>query len=196
NDNRGGGGWGPRRTLGRVWGGLALEETPAAAEAMLVCPIRFQGQWADVETGLVYNRFRYYDPLAGQYASSDPTGLYGGAQSSAYVLQPISFVDPLGLKCCPFWTATKNKNSAENAYGHWKKHAPEFPEYRNSLQYVRGAQDFVTNPPGDALTKLRASNGDKLLYSPSSNTFAVIDIKGSLRTMFRPSGGVAYWNMQ
>ena len=42
------------------------------------CPFRYQGQYEDVETGLYYNRFRYYDPEAGQYISPDPIGLAGG----------------------------------------------------------------------------------------------------------------------
>ncbi len=42
------------------------------------CPFRWPGQYEDVETGLYYNRFRYYDPEAGQYTSHDPIGLAGG----------------------------------------------------------------------------------------------------------------------
>ena len=30
-------------------------------------PFRYQGQYSDIETGLYYNRFRYYDPEMGQY---------------------------------------------------------------------------------------------------------------------------------
>ena len=29
-------------------------------------PIRFQGQWHDEESGLYYNRHRYYDPQQGR----------------------------------------------------------------------------------------------------------------------------------
>ena len=29
------------------------------------CPFRWPGQYEDEETGLYYNRFRYYDPEAG-----------------------------------------------------------------------------------------------------------------------------------
>lgn len=41
------------------------------------CPFRYQGQYEDEETGLYYNRFRYYDPSIGSYISQDPIGLKG-----------------------------------------------------------------------------------------------------------------------
>jgi RHS repeat-associated protein len=53
------------------------------------CPFRYQGQYEDVETGLYYNRFRYYDPEAGQYISPDPLGLAGGPALYAYVSDPL-----------------------------------------------------------------------------------------------------------
>ncbi len=82
---------------GRSWGALALQDEPAGVAAAQVCPIRFQGQWADAETGLCYNRFRHYDPVAGQYASPDPIGLRGGYRAAGYVDNPLSYVDELGL---------------------------------------------------------------------------------------------------
>ena len=47
------------------------------------CPFRWPGQYEDDETGLYYNRFRYYDPEAGEYVSQDPIGLAGEALSIA-----------------------------------------------------------------------------------------------------------------
>lgn len=35
------------------------------------CPFRYQGQYEDVETGLYYNRFRYYAAEEGRYVSRD-----------------------------------------------------------------------------------------------------------------------------
>uniref|UniRef100_UPI000683E25C RHS repeat-associated core domain-containing protein n=1 Tax=Halomonas sp. 23_GOM-1509m TaxID=1380358 RepID=UPI000683E25C len=60
-------------------------------------PIRFLGQWHDEESGLYYNRYRYYDPQQGRYISQDPIGLRGGTNMYGYVTNPISMVDPLGL---------------------------------------------------------------------------------------------------
>ncbi|WP_369075726.1 RHS repeat domain-containing protein [Lysinibacillus sphaericus] len=41
-------------------------------------PFRYQGQYSDAETGLYYNRFRYYSPNEGIYTQIDPIGLAGG----------------------------------------------------------------------------------------------------------------------
>ena len=62
------------------------------------CPFRWPGQYEDAETGLYYNRFRYYDPQAGQYICSDPAGLAGGIRFFAYVRDPLTWADPLGLE--------------------------------------------------------------------------------------------------
>jgi len=61
------------------------------------CPFRYQGQYEDAETGLYYNRFRYYGPDEGLYISPDPIGLAGGATPYGYVNDPCGLIDPLGL---------------------------------------------------------------------------------------------------
>jgi RHS repeat-associated protein len=66
------------------------------------CPWRFPGQYEDEETGLYYNRFRYYDPSIGRYISQDPIRLLGGRAQYSYPGAPFSRVDPFGLmKCGP-----------------------------------------------------------------------------------------------
>ena len=51
-------------------------------------PFRFQGQFFDGETGLHYNRFRYYDSDVGMFISRDPIGLLGGFNVFAYAPNP------------------------------------------------------------------------------------------------------------
>ncbi|GIM77861.1 hypothetical protein Aau02nite_78020 [Amorphoplanes auranticolor] len=63
-------------------------------------PLRFPGQYHDAETGLHYNRFRYYDPATARYVSPDPLGLSGGPNPTAYVTNPLTVADPLGLTSC------------------------------------------------------------------------------------------------
>ncbi|MFI9308265.1 DUF6531 domain-containing protein [Streptomyces triculaminicus] len=62
--------WQHRTTL---WG-TRLPAPPAMADEP-DCPLRFPGQYADAETGLHYDRSRYYDPETASYASPDPRGL-------------------------------------------------------------------------------------------------------------------------
>ena len=59
---------------------------------------RFPGQYYDVETGMHYNRFRYYDPGIGRYISGDPIGQAGGVNRYSYVgNSPTNLIDPWGL---------------------------------------------------------------------------------------------------
>jgi RHS repeat-associated protein len=60
-------------------------------------PFRQLGQYEDLETGLYYNRFRYYNPDTGLYLSQDPIGLFGGMALYAFVHDANSFVDIFGL---------------------------------------------------------------------------------------------------
>ena len=62
-------------------------------------PIKFQGQSLDVETGLHYNRFRYYDSDVGMFISRDPIGLLGGSNVFQYAPNPVGWIDPWGLSC-------------------------------------------------------------------------------------------------
>ncbi|MBK8566758.1 MAG: hypothetical protein IPN76_26355 [Saprospiraceae bacterium] len=61
------------------------------------CPFRYPGQYEDVETGLYYNRFRYYDAEGGFYVSQDPIRLIGGYGIYDFVKDPNIWVDELGL---------------------------------------------------------------------------------------------------
>ena len=60
-------------------------------------PFKFQGQSLDIETGLHYNRFRYYDSDVGMFISRDPIGLLGGSNVFAYAPNPVMWIDPWGL---------------------------------------------------------------------------------------------------
>ncbi|MBX4135766.1 RHS domain-containing protein [Pseudomonas sp. S5F11] len=93
-------------------------------------PLRFQGQYFDEESGLHYNRHRYYNPDIGRYLTPDPVKLAGGINGYRYVPNPTGWVDPLGLsrcpgKCHPAKSADDPENSAKANEGQPKLPAPE-----------------------------------------------------------------------
>ncbi|WP_285896782.1 RHS repeat-associated core domain-containing protein, partial [Escherichia coli] len=75
------------------WGNQLNEENPHHLHQ----PYRLPGQQYDKESGLYYNRNRYYNPLLGRYITQDPIGLAGGWSLYAYPLNPVNGIDPLGL---------------------------------------------------------------------------------------------------
>ncbi|MBW9450345.1 RHS repeat protein [Escherichia coli] len=75
------------------WGNQLNEENPHHVYQ----PYRLPGQQHDEESGLYYNRHRYYDPLQGRYITQDPMGLKGGWNLYQYPLNPLQQIDPMGL---------------------------------------------------------------------------------------------------
>jgi RHS repeat-associated protein len=101
------------------WGQTSMT-TP---EPGATCPLGFQGQWYDDESGLLYNRCRYYDPGAALYLSADPLGIVSKLNTYAYAINPVNWIDPLGLadlkwdnpKSTPTWGHTFSQHGAGNA---------------------------------------------------------------------------------
>jgi len=99
-------------------------------------PLLFTGQYEDIESGWVYNRFRYYDPHAGVYNAQDPLGLLASTGTTqGYVTNPVTWVDVLGFKGC--------KKEA----GHRPRHIKGVPR-KNPVRTKATALDGV-NPTGD-----------------------------------------------
>ena len=96
------------------------------------CPFRYQGQYEDSETGLYYNRFRYYSPEEGVYISQDPIGIGGGFNLYSYVKDTNSWVDPTGL-------IKKNPNGYKT--GDVDKHRNLSPGKNRATGHSPGAQD-------------------------------------------------------
>jgi RHS repeat-associated protein len=81
--------WAANYSLGRGVGTVHCDEVHN--------PIRLQGQYADSETNLSYNRNRYFDPHLGCFVSQDPVRLIAGSHVYAYAPNTFGWVDPLGL---------------------------------------------------------------------------------------------------
>lgn len=105
-------------------------------------PFLFQGQYFDSETGLAYNRFRYYDPQISSYISQDPITIYGGLRLYGYVKNPNSWTDALGLKGCYLKEA---KEGSEYKYI-LQISEKEYPETARHIKksIKNGKSDIVT----------------------------------------------------
>lgn len=104
------------------------------------CYFRFAGQYEDRETGLYYNRFRYYDKDNGQYITPDPIGLLGGLNPYGYVHCPTGCVDPFGLMECPPNTSSNDIPRGNNPYQ--TRVNPKIPN-RPDLEYSIDTSTFT-----------------------------------------------------
>ncbi|CAI8851894.1 RHS repeat protein [Pseudomonas chlororaphis] len=81
----------------KAWGKVREQRSEWAQREGLTNPLRFQGQYQDHETGLHYNRHRYYDPSVGRFISKGPISYAGGLNLHQYAPNPVEWIDPLGL---------------------------------------------------------------------------------------------------
>jgi RHS repeat-associated protein len=128
-----------------AWG--AVDQLHASAVSN---PIRLQGQYEDGETGLYYNRYRYFDSYTGTFISADPLLIEAGNNLHEFASNSLMWTDPLGLKKCninknaiqklgqaPAGMINPHKHHIvmEGAFSHWK------PQNR---QYVTNAQGILS----------------------------------------------------
>ncbi|MBK4257322.1 RHS domain-containing protein [Enterobacter hormaechei] len=105
--------------------------------AMAHQPLRYAGQYADGETGLHYNLFRYYDPQVGRFIMQDPIGLNGGWNLYQYAPNPLGWIDPLGLKCSHSSKNPKEFHAVVNEkWGH-KMTASEMREVQKTIDNIK-----------------------------------------------------------
>jgi len=111
----------------KAWGEAREAISEAGRKAGFRNPIRFQGQYWDEETGLHYNRYRYFDPISGRFVSEDPIKLRGGLNLQLYAANAILWVDPLGLAG---YTAKSNTAGTDTLSRgvHVNVHGPGLPQ--------------------------------------------------------------------
>ena len=136
--------WG--NTARVVWREEKLEQLQVSADELQ--PIRFQGQSLDEETGLHYNRFRYFDPDLGMFISRDPIGLMGGFNTFQYAPNPTGWVDPLGLKNYreKFWDRAGNTDRSKYQVHHiFPQDLYKQPKVRKILDCHGMGKDDLSN---------------------------------------------------
>nr|WP_244640591.1 RHS repeat-associated core domain-containing protein [Pseudomonas fluorescens] len=98
-------------------------------------PLRFQGQYYDQESGVHYNRHRYYHPDIGRYLTPDPVKLAGGI--NAYRPNPTGWIDPLGLNTCPGGDGCKAGVSTQNPSQSVKPGEPALPQLTRAQRQAK-----------------------------------------------------------
>jgi RHS repeat-associated protein len=137
-------------------------------------PIRFQGQYHDPETGLHYNRHRYYNPNTGRFITPDPIGLAGGLNNYQYVPNPTGWVDPLGL-------VSELKNGPGSNAGQLALYDPAFAANQmrgygismydeNVYQFLSSLKEMTLGPPGG---KAWLSPADQAFKATSKSQLAL-----------------------
>ena len=76
---------------------------------------------------------------------------------------------------------------------HFDKHGDEF-DYDTVDEYVQGANRVINDP--NSLFKIEEEDGDYIYYLESTNEFVVVSTDGYIRTYFKPTDGIDYFNRQ
>ncbi|EBI3714795.1 DUF4329 domain-containing protein [Salmonella enterica subsp. enterica serovar Oakland] len=137
------------------WGNLSGEENPADLEQV----IRLPGQQYDEESGLYYNRHRYYNPGQGRYITQDPIGLKGGWNLYNYPLNPVSEIDPLGLS---MWDDAKSGSCTDG--------------FCNALSFIIGPSKFDSEEDA-ALDALKNINNQSICSGTEYGGLICKDVK-------------------
>ena len=91
----------------------------------------------------------------------------------------------------PMWSATRRYTAEQNARRAFERNGAAFGADTVDA-FVRKAHAFTAKPPKGSLFLTR-DNGDRLIYDPAGNVFAIASADGAPRTMFKPDEGLAYW---
>jgi pyocin large subunit-like protein len=132
------------------------------------------------------------DTYASADRSSDRRGS-GGYRSSSYSRDEQRDAAPL-FHGEPMWSENRNHTAQENAEYQFHRSGPDLG-VKTLDAFLTKVHAFGDHPPAGTL-HIERSNGDKLLYDPKANMFAVFTRDGAPRTIFKPRDGMEYWNEQ
>ncbi|WP_279721360.1 RHS repeat-associated core domain-containing protein [Chromobacterium haemolyticum] len=137
----------------QAWGQAREIIADAANKAGIRNPFRFQGQYQDEESGLHYNRHRYYDPEIGRFISRDPIGLMGGINIHSYAPNPVEWVDPAGLAGYKIKANTAAPDTLSRGV-HVNAHGPGLPDKGAHISLKPDGNKIAVVPaPGDKPTR-------------------------------------------
>lgn len=158
----------------KAWGECRAEKAKSSFfenSEIISNNIRFQGQYFDEETGLHYNRYRYYSSYVGRYVSKDPIGLLGGFNTHTYASNPIGYTDKLGLRnnVNGFGSADAAAKAALNKYNPMSKYLNReyggiiYKNCKGDYGYTEGRLGTGRTAPSMATTKSRMPKCAKIV---------------------------------
>ncbi|MFD7913900.1 putative T7SS-secreted protein [Streptomyces sp. NPDC059752] len=179
------------RTRSTIWGATTWNR-----DATAYTPLRFPGQYFDAESGLHYNYFRTYDPEAARYLSPDPLGLRPAPNPIAYVGNPLTRFDLLGLAPDPdceeldaqIKKARDNWTSPKSLTRHYGDHGRDLNIYDEG-DYALAADDLMSGPKPPGVREKESMLENKVYrWDPNTNEFGTKDLKtGKIITYFDSS---------
>ncbi|WP_051809317.1 putative T7SS-secreted protein [Streptomyces sp. NRRL S-378] len=168
------------RTRTTLWGA-----TTWSRDATAHTPLRFPGQYFDAESGLHYNFFRTYDPETARYLTPDPLGLAPAPNPVAYVGNPLSRFDLLGLAPDP--DCEEIEAQIQKARDSWTSPAglrQHFDDHGRDLNlwdeddYALEAERFTNEPRGANVREKDSILHNKIYrWDMDTNEFSVRDRK-------------------
>lgn len=78
---------------------------------------------------------------------------------------------------------------------HYEKHGAEFGDITQD-EYLDLANELINAEGKNILHKTEKDDGDFLYYDTETNEFLVLSTDGYIRTFFKPSAGLDYWERQ
>ena len=78
---------------------------------------------------------------------------------------------------------------------HYEKHGAEFGDITQD-EYLDLANELINAEGKNILHKTEKEDGDFLYYDTETNEFLVLSTNGYIRTFFKPSAGLDYWERQ
>lgn len=78
---------------------------------------------------------------------------------------------------------------------HYEKHGAEFGDITQD-EYLDLANELINAEGENILHKTEKEDGDFLYYDTETNEFLVLSTDGYIRTFFKPSAGLDYWERQ
>ncbi|EOT8214739.1 RHS repeat-associated core domain-containing protein [Escherichia albertii] len=120
----------------------------------------FAGQMVDRESGLAYNRFRYYSTETACYLTSDPIGLAGGLNLYSYVPNPLNWIDPLGLTSCQLSAAMEKNRTPRPANSAAHHIVPETAKGARPARDILNKHGIDINGPDNGVFLPNRNNTD------------------------------------